>query len=59
MNKVLEITKEGYRVIDEPHYCCDEFMFRYYCVECDELWVATSANLTTPKPIIARSKNET
>ena len=36
MNSILEITKEGYRVIDEPHYCCGEFMFRYYCVNCDE-----------------------
>ena len=36
MNTILEITKEGYRIIDEPHYCCGEFMFRYYCVKCDE-----------------------
>ena len=29
-------TTEFYRVVDEPHYCCDEFMFRYYCLTCDE-----------------------
>ena len=36
MNNILEITKEGYRIIDEPYYHCDEFMYRYYCVKCDE-----------------------
>jgi hypothetical protein len=27
---------EFYRVADESYYCCDEFMFRYYCLTCEE-----------------------
>ena len=35
MTKVISKDK-NYRVVDEPHYCCGEFMFRYYCEKCDE-----------------------
>jgi len=27
---------EFYRVSDSTYYCCDEFMFRHYCLTCEE-----------------------
>lgn len=29
-------TTDYYRIVDETYYCCDEFMFRYYCLDCEE-----------------------
>lgn len=29
-------TTDYYRIVGETYLCCDELMFRYYCLDCEE-----------------------